>query len=84
MYFLMHILAAVTSLYFLCETLLAVISLLFIEVHVQMFEVLLLFPTKQSDNEPSPTSDIFLKKASGSFSALLKLYCFFTTLAKAF
>lgn len=58
MYFLMHILTAVTVLYFLCETLLAVYSLLFIEVHVQVFEILLLFPTKQSDDESLPTSDI--------------------------
>lgn len=55
----MHISTAVTILYFLCETLLAVYSLLFTEVHVQVFEVLLLFPTKQKDDELLPTSDFY-------------------------
>lgn len=86
MYFLMLVLTAVPVLYSLCETLLAVYSLLFIEVHVQVFEVLLLFPTKLSDDEPLPTSDIYFKKkkASSSLSALLKFKCFFTSSAKAF
>lgn len=63
MHFLMHILTALTVLYFLCEILLAVYSLLLIEVHEQVFEVFLLFPTKQLYNKPLPNSDIyFLKK----------------------
>lgn len=71
MYFLTLVLTAVPVLYSLCETLLAVYSLLFIDVHVQVFEVLLLFPTKLSDDEPLPTSDIYLKKKKLQVAFLL-------------
>lgn len=68
MYFWIHILTAVTVLYFLCETLLAVYSLLFIEVPVHVFEILVLFPTKQLYDELLLTSDIyFLKKLQVAF-----------------
>lgn len=55
----MVFLTAVTVLYSLCETLLAVYSLLLMEVHGQVFEVMLLFPTKQLDDELLPTPDIY-------------------------
>lgn len=63
----MLILTTVTVLYSLCETLPAAYNLLLIEVHMHIFEFLLLFSTKQYNAEPLQTSDNTLPKKKFQF-----------------
>lgn len=64
----MLIFTTVTVLYSLCETLPAAYNLLLIEVHMHIFEFLLLFFTKQYNAERLQTSDITLPKKKVSIS----------------